>query len=1008
MLIRTALFLAGLLMLPWLFFAADASTLSVKNNAVIAYSDFHQRKWGTKEGMPQISATSIVEDDDGYIWVATEGGLARFDGYRFTVYDGQYSPLFLNPLLRTLFFSSDGTLWVGGSTRLILFRNNHFSELVHHDRSLGNVEAIAEFEGSIYTGGEQLHQISLPDHQVKPILHTAGSITAILPTKKRLWIAHVDSLAFIEQERYFHIPLHGLEAQQQILHLAWHDNRLLLGTSKGLFQVDENGVLSPYIINGQAVIEPVQMLYQDAHDILWLSLPQQLWQVKQGKVIERITQIDGNNRAPWFVSAFEDRAGFLWLGSRTHGLQRLRYDSSGNHSVSAGLTEPYIWAVLPTETALLVGGNSGLYQWDGTTFTGIDLTNKLPNPAVYSLMQDRANNIWLGTRRGMVTVDQHGQLVRQYPELDSLQINGMQQDASGDVWVATLGGLFRWDGDKLHDETKRLGIQNARIRMVFIDRQQRLWIATEEGMYRYSEGQIEAFAADTRLSATFVSFVGQLHDNRIIIGTLQSGLAVYENDQWYWLDERRLPSTTAMFIGEYNQHLYVSSLNGVYQLHLNSLQPGADFYTNVLIDDFGAESNEDGVRCCNGSGNNKGALYNHHLYLPSLDGLVTVDLRALNRTTLKPKPIIEGIDVEGVWFIIPPDPLDVGSRNLRFQYSAPWFYRNSALRFRYRLTGYDEDWTEVAKRREAFYTNLPAGDYQFEVQVRLSDEHQWSDSRQLGIVIAAYWYERWWARILMVILLLSIVIIAYRYRLHALELARQKLSSKVAERTEELHQANERLQQASLTDALTGLHNRRYLNEVIEHLLARSDRKQQGFYCLLLDIDDFKQLNDQLGHTVGDEILIAMSQLLNQQIRNSDHLVRWGGEEFLIVLDLANPVHIFMERLMRALADYHWPHQADLPKKINCSIGVCYHPANNRNWSWSSSLILADKAMYLVKQHGKAGWLQLKPTAEAPTNLAEHIVKFKPIALLQSGWFDFQGSGHIQTQLQTTKGTLNE
>ncbi|MCC5827007.1 diguanylate cyclase [Alkalimonas sp.] len=973
----------------------------------ILYSQYHQRRWNTVDGMPQVSALSMVQDNDGYLWVATEGGLARFDGYRFTVFDGQSSPLFLNPLLRTVYYSSDGSLWVGSSSRLIQFKDDEFHEFFHQQQSLGSIEAIAEFDGILYAGGQSLHQIALPEHQTTAIKHESGPITAMLSTPERLWIAHTDSLAYIEHGHYHHYPVSGLLPQQQLLHLAWHDEQLLIGTSKGLYQLHESGYFSPYLINGETITEPVQMLYQDQQQMLWLALSQQLWQVQRGQLLEKVTELDNNTR-PWFVAAFEDKDGQLWLGSRTHGLQRLRYDGTRNYGVEAGLAEPYIWALLDSDEGLLVGGNSGLYQWNGDVFRSTDLADRLPNPVVYTLMQDRDRNLWLGTRRGMVTVDQHGQLVRQYPLLDHLQINGILQDAGGDVWVATFNGLFRWDGQQLHDETKALGIQNLRIRMIFIDRQQRLWIATAEGLYRYSEGHTENFADDKLLSSTYISYIGQLQDDRIIIGTFQTGIAVESGDGWYWLSAMQLPAPSVLFIGQHQQQLYVSSFNGVYQLALDSLVPASQVQTRVLIDDFGLESNVDGVRCCNGAGNNKGVLQGRQLFLPSLNGLVVLEVQSDIQDARLPVPRIEGVDIEGEWFSQPPAKLPLGSRNLRFQYTAPWFYRNSALRFRYRLQGYDATWTEVVERREAFYTNLPAGDYHFELQVRLSDQSQWSETARLSLNIPSFWYEQWWARLLIGVLLLSAVLLVYRYRLRSLEHARHELSRKVAERTEELNRANqqlaaanERLQQASVTDALTGLYNRRYLNQVIEHILARSVRKQEGFYCLLLDIDNFKLLNDQLGHSAGDNVLIAMAELLSLQVRSSDHLVRWGGEEFLILLDLTDSVHDFMQRLMQAIADYSWPHQSELTAPISCSIGVCFHPPGS--WSWSTSLILADKAMYIVKQYGKSGWLQLTPKPDAPAELVGKVVTLSPEQLLQSGWFDYRGSADTLARLKAKK-----
>ena len=213
-------------------------------------------------------------------------------------------------------------------------------------------------------------------------------------------------------------------------------------------------------------------------------------------------------------------------------------------------------------------------------------------------------------------------------------------DREDEFWIATLDGLFLWDGQRLQEKTAELGLRSARIRMVYVDRQQRLWIATAEGMYRLSDAGVEDFSEDPLLSSTYIAFIGQLQDDRMVVGTMQSGIAVEGDAGWHWLSAGQLPAPAAFFIGQRQQQLYVPNFNGVYQLDLASLEPGSPVIARVLIDDFGAESAVDGVRCCNGAGNSKGVLRDNRLYLPSLNGLVSLDLDAETTFARSPKPLI--------------------------------------------------------------------------------------------------------------------------------------------------------------------------------------------------------------------------------------------------------------------------------------------------------------------------------------------------------------------------------
>lgn len=150
------------------------------------------------------------------------------------------------------------------------------------------------------------------------------------------------------------------------------------------------------------------------------------------------------------------------------------------------------------------------------------------------------------------------------------------------------------------------------------------------------------------------------------------------------------------------------------------------------------------------------------------------------------------------------------------------------------------------------------------------------------------------------------------------------------------------------TDALTGLHNRRKLDEILQEESDRSQRYQYAFSCILLDIDDFKKVNDTFGHLVGDEVLIGIAQILKNNLRKTDLPGRWGGEEFLILLPQQNirTATTLAEKLRKAVACSNLPEVGS----ITSSFGVAEFQSDD---SVVSFIARADECLYLAKAKGK-------------------------------------------------------
>jgi diguanylate cyclase (GGDEF)-like protein len=186
-----------------------------------------------------------------------------------------------------------------------------------------------------------------------------------------------------------------------------------------------------------------------------------------------------------------------------------------------------------------------------------------------------------------------------------------------------------------------------------------------------------------------------------------------------------------------------------------------------------------------------------------------------------------------------------------------------------------------------------------------------------------------------------------------LKRARDELEAKVQERTSELGEANAKLRELSITDDLTGLFNRRYLVRALEAEFIRAIRYKRNFSVLLIDIDDFKQINDRYGHSCGDAVLIKLASLIRGGLRSSDVVARYGGDEISILLpETEKSKAAEVAEKLRGLIEgtpFGWHGEAF---NITCSIGIASAP-DDRIADWNDLLDKVDQALYRGKETGK-------------------------------------------------------
>nr|CBA28176.1 hypothetical protein Csp_A05970 [Curvibacter putative symbiont of Hydra magnipapillata] len=205
----------------------------------------------------------------------------------------------------------------------------------------------------------------------------------------------------------------------------------------------------------------------------------------------------------------------------------------------------------------------------------------------------------------------------------------------------------------------------------------------------------------------------------------------------------------------------------------------------------------------------------------------------------------------------------------------------------------------------------------------------------------------------------------------------RSLENRIIERTRELEVANRKLLESSMTDPLTGLWNRRYADLAIREEIAlsmrNSDDAPQGIHLVLLDIDHFKSINDQFGHSYGDHVLKEISIILKNQCRSTDKIIRWGGEEFLIIAkDIKDySIEFLVERIRTSVENHSFISEDGKKIKCTCSMGFAAFPLSSQSFfpSWETVVSMADSCMYAAKNNGRNQWFGIDADMDTLQNI---------------------------------------
>ncbi|MBP7865305.1 MAG: hypothetical protein KA419_05085 [Acidobacteria bacterium] len=770
--------------------------------------------WSTRRGLPQNTAHAILQTRDGYLWIGTQQGLARFDGVSFRIFNRENTPALRKNLISRLCEGADRSLWIGTfGAGLLRCRDGRFTAM---DPSTGLSSSFIyslcnDDDGSVWVGTDSgLDRVRggrCEDYPGKAQRPRTGVRSLARDRWGWLWIGADSGLMRYRNGTFERVPLPAELQNSSILALlvSPFDNRLWVGTNKGL---------------------------------AWLSAGQ----------FHACTPAEGLS-SPFVEALATDRHGNVWVGTHDGGLNRYRDGRFQCIRHTDGLPSDMVLSLHEdTEGGLWVGTNEGIDRIGDAKFTVLTTREGLTNNQVRTVFQDGARNLWAGTHGGGLNRIGPDGSVRVYGVAEGLSdgfVYAIGESADSEIWVGTMnGGLYRVTDGKAALISGPRENNPRGIRVIYRDSRNRMWIGTyQDGLELYQDGKLTSFPAQDLFAGMLIRFVLEDRRGRLWIGTHKGVFVMEDRRTWRYTTAQGLSANETIFAFQDREgEIWVSTLDG--GLNRFSADAGRfrsyttkdglynDMIFCILEDDDGrfwmtsnqgifrvdksafrdydegrvpripciAYTEKDGLLTaeCNGGSQPSGVrAADGRLWFPTKKGLASIDPRNILVNRIAPPVAVEEVSIDERAHPVR-DSVDVpaGARTLEIRFAALTFVFPESVRFRYCLEGYDARWYETSEERKAKYANLPPGDYVFRVTACNSDGVWNPTGTAIRFTVRPLFVQTWWFYGLCVLAGTLAVGGLFRLRLRAIQRRHRELERLVEQRTWDLQEEKNRTENA--------------------------------------------------------------------------------------------------------------------------------------------------------------------------------------------------------------------
>jgi ligand-binding sensor domain-containing protein/signal transduction histidine kinase len=743
-------------------------------------SQFGHEVWLTENGLPQNTVHAIAQTKDGYIWIGTEEGLARFDGVKFTVFDKQNTPELKSNYIRSLLADRQGALWIGTAQGLVRLLNSKFTlftrddglpgetiQAVYEDREQNLWVATANGLGLLKSGG-------LTTFTTKERL-ISGSIQALLEDSDgALWIATPYGVGRIKDGKFTNYTVRdGLGGNSVRAIQQDRNGRIWFGSLGGLTSFDGNR-FTTYTTRDGLPNDRIISLQADRDGGLLIGTVGGLCRFSDG----RFTGFNAGEAlaTSTILSLLEDVEGNVWIGTESGGINLLKDTKFTTYTVRNGLSNDLVKSIYEDhEGNIWIGTDGGgLNLLKNGKLTAYTTRDNLSSNVVRSLAGDNAGNLWIGTPDGLNRLNQGKFSV--YTSADGLANNDVRSiylDRRGNLWIGTRGGLTRMTNGVFKTFTEVDGLPNDLVTTLYEDSKGNLWIGTFGGLGKLTNEEFTSFTIRDGLSSDAVISLHEDSDGTLWIGTNGGGLNRMKDGKFtaYTTSNGLLDDVVYRILEDGQNNLWLSCRKGIFHISKKEL----DEFAKGVIASIApvAYGTADGMmtRECSGGGDPAGWRGSDgKLWFPTIKGVAMIDPERLKTNSHAPPVVIEQVRIDDKW-LAPGDRLELPAGTTRFDlyYTAPSFVAPEKVRFKYKLEGFDKDWIDSGSRRIAYYTNLRPGAYTFRV-IASNNDGVWNQTgAAFSLYLKPYFYQTYWFYAVCLLALFMLGWLLFRLRVRGMQ-----------------------------------------------------------------------------------------------------------------------------------------------------------------------------------------------------------------------------------------------
>ena len=742
-------------LLGWTVFSASASALP----------NYFVRAWHAEQGLPQNKVAAAVQDRDGYLWVGTYSGLARFDGVRFTIFDENNTPELRSSRVTSLFDAPNGTLWIGDESGQITEYNKGRFEAVtfHPDWGGGGIYGIASDEsGTVWAMNGEGQLARVRDGLV--LNPEAGPVAKLLNMTQspdgRIWVARDGRVSVLEHNQLRLLSL-GLTAAtypyvQGIG--ASHDGGLWIACD-GRIRKWKEGQWVEDLGNVPWGESPVTRLVEMRDSTLAAGTADQGLFLIFPNQPAKPQHFDHASDFPsdWVISLSEDREGNLWAGTGG-GLVMLRT------SIIETVSPPDQWqgrAVLSVwpgqQGALWIGSEgAGLYRLQNNHWTNFGIDQGIRNPYIWSLAEDAQGRMWAGTWGGGSFV-QSGDRFEFAPGMSNvtMPMPALLRARDGSLWIGTADGLLHYQAGRTNWFTESVGQHFRDVRAIAQDDQGAVWFGMAGGgLACLKDRYVQRFRATDGISSDFIECLHFDKAGALWIGTFGGGMDRYKNGHFAVINRKQgLPDSVIGDIEEDGRgNFWMSSHDGIIRVSEAELNRCADGDTNEIhCQTYGISDGMPTIECSEGLQPAGCKTPDGRIWFSTSKGLVAVNPLDVKTNPLPPPVQIEAMLMDDKPVSWPPGaPIQIppGNHRFEFQYTGLSFVDPDKVRFKYRLNGFETEWISAGDKRTANYNYIPPGRYSFQA-IACNNDGVWNETgASIALRVLPYFWQTLWFRIL--------------------------------------------------------------------------------------------------------------------------------------------------------------------------------------------------------------------------------------------------------------------